>query len=115
MARGFGLGALTDIGEIEEEPGKVETPRDELSSVQLGIGQSTLLVTPLQVARFMAAIANGGTLYRPQVVEQIIGPDEEVVYAFEPEAQGKLPVSIPAKMLSGKVLTLIFSSRTPPL
>lgn len=93
MARGFGLGSLTEIGEIEEVAGKVETPRDEYSSVQLGIGQSTLLATPLQVARFIAAIANGGTLYRPQVVEQIIDPDGEVVYAFEPEAQGKIPVS----------------------
>lgn len=111
MARGFGLGALTEIGEIEEEPGKVETPRDELSSVQLGIGQSTLLVTPLQVARFMAAIANGGTLYRPQVVEQIIGPDEEVVYAFEPEAQGKLPVSAKNLQAIRDALSLVTTNR----
>ncbi|MHC1772701.1 MAG: penicillin-binding transpeptidase domain-containing protein [Flexilinea sp.] len=93
MARGFGLGSLTGIGEIEEEPGNVETPPDEYSSVQLGIGQSTLLVTPLQVARFVAAVGNGGTLYRPQVVEQIVDPAGNVLYAFEPEAQATLPVS----------------------
>ena len=93
MARGFGLGSLTGIGELEEEPGNVETPNEVFAAVQLGIGQSTLLVTPLQVARFVAAIGNGGTLYRPQVVEQIVDAAGNVVSAFEPEAQGQLPVS----------------------
>ena len=93
MARGFGLGSLTGIGELEEEPGNVETPNEVFAAVQLGIGQSTLLVTPLQVARFIAAIGNGGTLYRPQVVEQIVDASGKVVAAFEPEAQGTLPVS----------------------
>ncbi len=93
MARGFGLGSLTGIGELEEEPGNVDTPTDVFTSVQLGIGQSTLLVTPLQVARFVAAIGNGGTLYRPQVVEQIVDATGNTIAAFEPEAQGKLPVS----------------------
>ena len=93
MARGFGLGSLTGIGELEEEPGNVDTPNEVFAAVQLGIGQSTLLVTPLQVARFVAAIGNGGTLYRPQVVEQIVDAAGNVVAAFEPEAQGKLPVS----------------------
>ena len=93
MARAFGLGSLTGIGELEEEPGNVDNPTEVFAAVQLGIGQSTLLVTPLQVARFVAAIGNGGTLYRPQVVEQIVDAAGNTVAAFEPEAQGQLPVS----------------------
>ena len=93
MARAFGLGSLTGIGELEEEPGNVDTPNEVFAAVQLGIGQSTLLVTPLQVARFIAAIGNGGTLYRPQVVEQIVDATGKTIAAFEPEPQAQLPVS----------------------
>lgn len=110
MARGFGLGSLTEVGEIEEVAGNVETPRDEYTSVQMGIGQSTLLVTPLQVARFMAAIANGGTLYRPQVVEQIIDPDGEIEYAFEAEEQGKLPISSATLATIREALSMVTSN-----
>jgi penicillin-binding protein 2 len=57
----------------------------------LSIGQSDLQTTPLQVASAYCAIANGGTLYRPQIVNRIISPSAEsgqvgsVVQQFEPE------------------------------
>ena len=54
----------------------------------LAIGQSDLQTTPLQVASAYCAIANGGTLYRPQIVSKIIsGSDDsaKTVQEFEPQ------------------------------
>ncbi|MDQ2981652.1 MAG: penicillin-binding protein 2 [Actinomycetota bacterium] len=41
-------------------------------SIQLTIGQKDLLVTPLQMARFYALIANGGNLVRPHIVQTVV-------------------------------------------
>src|SRR5256714_1236403 len=40
-------------------------------TISVAIGQGPLIVTPLQIANMMAAIANGGTVYRPHVVKMI--------------------------------------------
>jgi len=45
----------------------------------MSIGQGYLLATPIQVVTSFAAIANGGTLYRPQVVKEIINNDNNGV------------------------------------
>ena len=61
----------------------------------LSIGQSDLQVTPLQVAKAYAAIANGGTLYKPQIVQKVIngsGTDASVVQEFKPEITGRLNI-----------------------
>ncbi|HNC09764.1 MAG TPA: penicillin-binding transpeptidase domain-containing protein [Anaerolineales bacterium] len=92
MARAFGLGAPTGIQQIEEEAGQIINPATQVDAVNQAIGQGTVLVTPLQVVRFMAAIANGGTLYRPQLVEKIQPVDGSPTSVFKPEAQSTLPL-----------------------
>jgi penicillin-binding protein 2 len=93
MARGFGLGQPTGIGQVVEESGQVPDPIDRVNATNLAIGQGDFLTTPLQVANFIAAIGNGGTLHRPQVIEQIAPPDGETTFVFEPQVLGTLPVS----------------------
>jgi penicillin-binding protein 2 len=101
-ARRFGLGAKTGI-EVEEDAGLVPDPDWKLrtkgegwspgDSVNLAIGQAELLVTPIQIASMLAAVGNGGTLYRPQTVEMIAAEPNSPEWTFEPAEIAQLPVS----------------------
>jgi penicillin-binding protein 2 len=56
------------------------------------IGQGYVTVTPLQLARAYAAIANGGTLYAPRVGEALLSPSGKIVHRIKPKVVGHLPV-----------------------
>jgi penicillin-binding protein 2 len=104
FARDFGFGEPTGIVGVLEEGGLVPDPAWKASAVgevwwvgdtvNLSIGQGYLLVTPLQIARMIAAVGNGGTLYRPYVIRSL-GPAGEAIpeEVTAPEVVGTLPVS----------------------
>jgi penicillin-binding protein 2 len=92
MARAFGLGSITGIVGVEEESGTILDAGGEIEATNQAIGQGDVLVTPLQVARFMAAIGNDGTMYRPQLIEKIVAQDGTVLQSFSPEIVGTLPL-----------------------
>lgn len=90
-ARRMGFGEPTGIDVGPENEGLLPTPawrRQHFStevdklwstghSVQLAIGQGDLLVTPLQMTRFYALLANGGKLVEPHVVKAVEQPTGE--------------------------------------
>jgi penicillin-binding protein 2 len=93
IATGFGLGSATGIDAVAEGEGSVPVPASDGDAVQQGIGQGALQVTPLQVVDFVAAVGNGGTLYRPQIVDKIATSDGQASFQFAPEVKSTLPVS----------------------
>ena len=101
-ARQFGFGAPTAVDLPGEVSGIVPTNDWKLEALgerifpgetyQAGIGQGYDVVTPIQLINAYAALANGGKLYQPQLVREVIGPDGKVVRPFEPKLIRKLNV-----------------------
>ena len=102
-ASAFGLGRPTGILSRGEKAGVVPSPQWKKKTlghpwypgetVSVSIGQGYLLVTPIQMAVLISAVANGGTLYRPAIVRRIEHSDGTVTKTFRPEIRGRLPVS----------------------
>lgn len=114
LARGFGLGSSTGIYGLtsdEEKAGTIGDPSEAIDAVNNAIGQGTTQVTPVQVAMFMAAIGNGGTLYRPQVIEQIAAPGESPTFTFQPESLGSLPISPETLQALQEAMVLVVNNR----
>ncbi|WP_242454256.1 penicillin-binding protein 2 [Bailinhaonella thermotolerans] len=61
-------------------------------AANFSIGQGDVLVTPLQLARAYAALANGGTLFGPRVARAVVAADGRVLREITPPAEGRLPV-----------------------
>ena len=70
--------------------GGVYLPGDALNFI---IGQGETLTTPLKMAQIYAAVANGGTLWTPQVAKAVLSPTGQVLRTIKPVAEGRLPVS----------------------
>lgn len=84
MARALGLGRRTGIDLSSESPGlipdtawKQRTKREAWypgDSANMAIGQGWVNTTPVQIARMIATVGNGGTVVRPHLVRQIMVP-----------------------------------------
>lgn len=59
-------------------------------AVNFAIGQGDTIVTPLQLVRAYAALANGGTLYEPRVARAVVAADGTVVRRIKPKVSGRL-------------------------
>ena len=102
-AKAFGLGESTGIElENEENPGRLTSPAEREKNgstwqpgdtLQVAIGQSDNMFTPLQMANYIATLANGGTRYRAHLVKNIRNPQTgEIVYEAQPQVDYNLAI-----------------------
>lgn len=103
IAREFGLGRPTGIQGIAESAGLIPDPEWKINNigegwatgdaVNMAIGQGYVQVTPLQMANIAAAIANGGTLYQPTLVDHVGEAGTTPGESPPPSAGSTLPLS----------------------
>ncbi|MCL2777101.1 MAG: penicillin-binding protein 2 [Polyangiaceae bacterium] len=103
LASEFGLGQKTGLGVNPESPGRIPTRswyalryKGQFRigfTLNTAIGQGATTVTPLQLALAYGAIANGGTVYSPQIVRAVETSDGAVVQDFPPRVRQKAQVS----------------------
>jgi penicillin-binding protein 2 len=94
----LGLGHRTGLDLGSERPGLIPTSQWKLKrfgvpwqageTISTSIGQSFVLVTPIQAARMIGAVFNGGILHEPRVVKWV-GKGERTVYRFEPTVRSR--------------------------
>lgn len=102
-AKLFGLGELTGIELAHEKKGLVPTRDWKLArmkepwqlgeTISISIGQGFNLTTPLQLVQAYSALANGGTRWRPHLIQRIELSDHSVVKEYKPEKTGDVSLS----------------------
>ncbi|MEM7449163.1 MAG: penicillin-binding protein 2 [Myxococcota bacterium] len=101
IAREFGLGAPTGIGINSESAGFLATRQwyeQRFGRFRVGhtlnaaIGQGNTRATLVQIAIAYAAIANGGALYTPQLIERVVSAEGVVIEEFPPQIRSEVHV-----------------------
>jgi penicillin-binding protein A len=83
---------------------------DDSDAVDIGrvaIGQERLLVTPLQMAMVVSAIANGGSLMRPRLVEQVKDVDGRTVRLVKPSEESRVMKLSTARVLASMMSQVV--------
>ncbi len=99
-AKKLGLGSRSGI-ELENEKAGIVPTKDwkrkrfkekwhEGETLSVAIGQGFNNMTPLQICLMTAAIANGGKIYQPQIVEMVKTTDGEIIEQFTPKLLSEL-------------------------
>jgi len=91
MERKAGFGEVTDVELPGESPDIVPSPDQwsELSLPTMAFGQG-VSVTPISMARYYCAIANGGLLLRPRIVQAIEDQHGNVIYQYPTEVEHRV-------------------------
>lgn len=106
MAEGFGFGVKTGLDLGGEVPGLLPTAKNRVEiwekelndpwtighTVSSSIGQ-IVQTTPVQLARYAAALGNGGKVLKPYLVQRVTDAEGKVLYDAQPTQTGTLPIS----------------------
>jgi len=97
-AKRLGLNRVTGLQLGDEKPGLIpnkawklrrwHAPWEDGETLSVAVGQSFTLVTPIQIARFISALFNGGLLFRPQATKWIGRGNKEKKFEFKPDVAG---------------------------
>ncbi|MCA9771858.1 MAG: penicillin-binding protein 2, partial [Myxococcales bacterium] len=103
VARSLGLGQATGIDLLGERSGLIPTrewkrghlnePWYDGETLPVSIGQGFVLTTPLQLALMTSAVANGGTVYSPHIVREVVDASGETIRRIVPKVVGRLEAS----------------------
>jgi penicillin-binding protein 2 len=114
----LGLGKSTGFEAGQEKGGLIPTSEWKLrrtgvrwqggETISMSIGQSFLLVTPIQAAVMISSVFNGGILYKTQVTKSVAETEFNKTYEFTPRVAGKINIrqehiEIVKKALTGVV------------
>jgi penicillin-binding protein A len=92
MADAYGLNSVLDIPGVTMAPSNFTAETDPSFTAFDAIGQHDTTVTPLQEAMFAATVANGGTLMKPYLVQQVTASDLSIVEQTQPQVLSQ-PIS----------------------
>lgn len=109
----FGLGTVSGLGLSEESKGVVpsrawkelyyKSPEQKRwfpgETLSVAIGQGAVTATPIQMARAMAALVNGGFLIRPHLVRRVTSRAGAVLEEHDPKDALREPIGIDPKIL----------------
>jgi peptidoglycan glycosyltransferase len=87
--------------------GRLLTPSNAIDIGRVAIGQERLQVTPLQMAMVAAAIANGGRLMRPHLVEKVTDAVGRTVRRIKPSEESKVMSEATARALGGMMSQVV--------
>ena len=80
---------MSTSGLYDLEADRILGSDDPIDIARVAIGQERLLVTPLQMAEVAAAVANGGSLMKPQIWSRVVDPDGRIVESLDPSEYGQ--------------------------
>jgi penicillin-binding protein 2 len=92
-ARRMGLGSRYGLNTFPEAAGVIPNPVAVEQAINEAIGQGDVQVTPLQMANLVAGVANGGTVHRPYIVQNIGRQDEAPSFSATPQVINDMELS----------------------